>query len=1111
MPTIDDWLAEIGLEKYTSVFTDAEIDFETLPELVEDDLKELKLPLGPRRRIWGAISRLMAAQDNSPPAPDQSRPAKQDNHAERRHLTVMFVDLVGSTALSARLDAEDMRALIARFQSEIARIVDEHEGFVAQFLGDGVMCYFGWPHASEDDTQRAVRTGLRIIESIQTQFTPDGEPLAVRVGVATGVVIVGDLMMDGGAQEAAAVGETTNLAARLQGVAGPNRLVVSNDARPLLGAAFELSSLGEQNLKGIGKSAEAFLVEGETAVESRFAARRAAALTPIVGRDREIGKILQRWSLAQARQGQLILLRGEAGIGKSRIIQTVTDAVATDEHSRVTYQCSPYHTDSAFYPFIRHVSYAAGFTAADTPKQRLLKMEAVVAGDDKTHALMALLLGLDGAKRYGALDATPEQQRSQMMQMLLSHLKAKAEIHPLLVVFEDLHWVDPTSLELLEMLLESLPDQKIMVLATARPSFDYDFAEGPGVIEILLNRLSQNMTYSIASKVAGGVALPDKIMQIIARRTDGVPLFVEELTKTILESGALEKRGDEYQVKGALSDVAIPATLHDSLMARLDRLGPIKEIAQIAACIGREFSHQLMAQVSKRTGAGLDAALNQLIETGLVHRHGSPPFANYSFKHALVRDAAYDGLLKERRSVYHRRILAALEAGPDAAPELLATHAEAAQLTDRAIELWEAAGKAAIARPAYKEAEAHLRRAIALHAVKVVAGDKDALAKAVTLKMQLFVALSPGIGLWADETVATLEEALVLVEQAGDSPAKGDIIYGLVLSTYFRGSLERSLARSHDLGDLAASSGDVAQLLVAKRTTGIVNLQMGRFSKAQSYLDEAAALCDEVAGRNLAARFGHDPIVGVKIYQSMNAIYQGRTMLADQFRREAEERARTIDHTNTTAAMLGLTLICDHAADDPAAERLHLTNLRMVIAEHAVTASHLWAEVAAALLRLAEGDAGGADAFRKAEATILEANIRLLVPGNCILAARRALALGLKDDAYDFASGVETMMNETGEKSWLAEHHRLQAEFAIIEGDDDRAAKELQTAIQAAYSDGATLWELKAANDLASLYQRTGRAQDALSAIRPVYARIEAGDCPREMKVAADLVAALGG
>ena len=623
MSEIANWLRGLGLDKYASAFAEAEIDFETLPELEEDDLKELGLPLGPRRKIRGAIKRLGAAPaapvggpaETDQPAPEKSEAAPAPApDAERRHLTVMFVDLVGSTELATRIDAEDMRNVITGYQNTVAGIVGRYEGFVAKFMGDGVLCYFGWPRANEDDAERAVRAGLSIIETVMKTKAPDGAPLATRIGIATGVVIVGDLIGSGATQEAAVVGETPNLAARLQGIGQPNQLVLPGETRRLLGSTYKLTSIGEKELKGVGVPVEAFVVEGEALQESRFAARQSGTLAPIVGRDREIELMLEHWALARSGQGQVLIVSGEAGIGKSRITRAVIDGVANDDHVRMTYQCSPYHADSAFYPVIQQMSFAAGFRPADSTDMRLDKLEALLGADPDTLGLIAPLMGLDGTERYGALDLTPAQQRAQTMQVLTRLLLHQARDKPVLLVYEDLHWIDPTSLELLELLLDAIADQQIMILATARPSFDYGFGGHPIVTRLALNRLGKDQIGAIVSKLTGGKALPDEIMEIIAQRTDGVPLFVEELTKTILESGGLKEEGDGLVLDGPLSTIAIPTSLHDSLMARLDRLQPIKEVAQTAACIGREFSHKLLAQVSPLPETELTTALEGLIK-----------------------------------------------------------------------------------------------------------------------------------------------------------------------------------------------------------------------------------------------------------------------------------------------------------------------------------------------------------------------------------------------------------------------------------------------------------------------------------------------------------------
>ncbi len=1102
-PDIATWLAEIGLEKYASTFEDAEIDFDTLPDLLEADLRELGLPVGPRRKIWARLER--ARRPNSTPLQPASEPwtqpaPGQDASAERRHLTVMFVDLVGSTKLATRLDAEDMRDVITGYQNAVAAVVNEHDGFVAKFMGDGVLCYFGWPHANEDDTQRAVRAGLSILETVKNLLTPDGTKLAARVGVATGIVIVGDLIGSGANQEAAVVGETPNLAARLQDAASANQLVVPGETLPLLGTMFELSSIGQKALRGVGKPVEVFVVSGEKAVESRFAARTDGRLTPIVGREREVHQIMEWWAETLSGQGRMMLLSGEAGIGKSRIVRAVIDGINLQEHVRVTYQCSPYHSDSAFHPIIQQLNLSAGFMTDDPDDVRLEKLRTVLGSNDASANAVATLLGIATASDQDGTTTSPDEQRRLMMDAVVDYLVQASLKAPLLLVFEDLHWIDPTSLEFLQKLHTVAEHHRILILATARPSFQHSFSATTPVKWMVLNRLGRAMTYAIVDKLTGGKALPEAILKIIADRTDGVPLFVEELTKAIIESSALEASGNAYLLKGDVRDVAIPKTLHDSLTARLDRLGDVKEIAQIAACIGREFSHRLLVQICKTQETDLKKALDQLIGAELIYQRGVAPRARYVFKHALVRDAAYESLLKSRRKTFHAEILSALEARSDTPPVLLATHAEQAGLVPKAIDLWQAAGAADLARPAYAEAEAHLRRAIELNAPAAASGTPNALEKALDLKVQLSVALAPEKGLWADETIETLEDALRLADQVGQTPHRGDILYGLLLGTYFRGSLESSVARADELNQIANASGDLAQLLVAKRLAAIGRFKMGHFAEARPYLDAAEELCDAVADQDLAARFGHDPVVAVKIYKSLNAIFQGRTRRADEYRAEAERRAHQIAHTNTTCAMLGIAVVCAHAAEDLAAEKRHLQILRPMIEKHSVTASRLWAEVSFALLRMAEGDASAIESYHQAEQAVLDANIRLLIPGNRVVAARRALGLGDVKAAQELADAAERLMNDTGEKSWLAELYRVRAELALNAGAVDKAEEHLLNAVAVAQQQDGHLSHLRAWLDLAELHAHQSRAAQAAQALQKARALLNEGDCPTEFE-----------
>lgn len=1115
---IQSWLSDLGLGKFASAFADAEVEFSDLVKLTDDDLKEIGLPVGPRRRVSSAIAAMKRgpnagsiadsdfSADSTAASPSSSN---IPSGAERRHLTVMFVDLVGSTEMAARLDAEDMRNVITGYQNTVAGVVSRYEGFVAKFMGDGVLCYFGWPRANEDDAERAVRAGLAIIDSVRTTKAPDGTFLATRIGVATGVVIVGDLIGSGATQEAAVVGETPNLAARLQGIAQPNQLVLPRETRRLLGGTFRLKSVGTKELKGIGTPVETFIVEGETYVESRFSARQPGSLTPIVGRDREIELMLERWALAKSGQGQMAIVSGEAGIGKSRITRAIIDEVVKDDYTRITYQCSPYHADSAFYPVIQQLSFAAGFAQSDGPDTRLDKLEALLGQTPDTLKLITQMMGLDGTARYGALELTPAQQRAHTMKTLANLLVQQSQNRPVLLVYEDLHWIDPTSLELLDLLLDAIADQRIMILATARPNFEYGFGGHPIVTRFALNRLGKDQIGDIVAKLTGGKAMPDEIIEIISGRTDGVPLFVEELTKTILESGALKEEGERLVLDGPLSTIAIPTTLHDSLMARLDRLQPIKEVAQTAACIGREFSHDLLAQISLLPEAELAAALDGLIGAELIYRRGLPPEATYLFKHALVRDAAYESQLREKRRAIHARILTALESDPDIAPEVLAVHAEAANLSDRAIDLWEAASKAAIARPAFKEGISNLRRAIALINPKVEGGERPVIERALALQVQLGMACLQGVGYAADETKIEMERALDLADLIGDTPLRFDVVFALWAGRYVRAEHSKALPWSQLLLDEAEKSGDTTELVLANRTRGVYSMMSGRLAEAQSFLDKSLAAYDPAKHDGLAFRFGQEIGVATHIYHSLNSLLMGDTNRAALHAREAESRALESGHIITICYMHGHFIIHAIIANDDSALLRHLNALHPIVEEHNL---HIWlsmARIASGLLRAGRGDRAGIDRFFDLDAEMAAGMNGVFVPTFRVEAGKRALALGLLGPAKDLAAMAQDMIETTGERYSLSDLHRLQAGLANVDGNGEAAEKHLLVAIDVARQQGAKLWELRAAIDLAHIMQEQGRMDEAIALLDPILNRIAEGDCPEDQVAAKKLLAEL--
>jgi class 3 adenylate cyclase len=886
------WLRSLGLERYEGAFRDNEIDERVLPNLTLEDLKDLGVGIvGHRRMLLEAIAALRGDAGSKAPSADVATTPSVPNvapedRAERRQVTVMFSDLVGSTALSARMDPEDLREVISAYQNSVAESVGRFGGFVAKYMGDGVLVYFGYPQAHEDDAERAVRAGLEVIAAIRKLKAT--VPLQTRIGIATGLVVVGDLIGSGEAQERGIVGNTPNLAARLQGVAEPNSVVIAESTRKLIGSLFELKGLGPQELKGISGPTRAWAAIRPASVEGRFEAMHASGLTDLVGREEELDLLLRRWSKAKSGEGQVVLLSGEAGIGKSRLTAALLDHLAAEPHTRLRYFCSPQHTDSAFYPIISQIERAAGLAHDDTAQVKLDKLDSLLAlAPREDVALLAEMLSLPNNGRYPALELAPHQRRQRTLEALITQVEALARRSPVLMMFEDAHWADPTSLELFELIVERASSFPLLAIVTFRPEFVPPWVGRPQVTLISLNRLPRRLAAEMIAHVTGGKVLPQEIADQITNRTDGVPLFIEELTKAVVESGLLVEASDRYVATGPVTPLAIPTSLQASLLARLDRLTPTRDLAQVAAALGRHFSHELISAVAAMPRQQLDDGLAQLANAELIFRRGTPPDAEYTFKHSLVQDAAYGTLLRSRRQQIHARIAATLEDQfPEivvSQPALLARHSAEAGLADKAVAYWLKAGGQAMARSAMTEAVAQLRKGL-----DVLIGLPDGPRRRQQ-ELDLQLALRPALaftkGLSAPEVGETIARARELAEQLDRPEYLVRLSFGQWAFHFGRSEYKLALSFAEQIEEIAKARNDVRTQLRGRRANGLTRLHLGEFVTASALLDQCHGLADP-SHRGIGAGLAEDPYATMLAYLALTLAYLG---YIDQSRLRLEE------------------------------------------------------------------------------------------------------------------------------------------------------------------------------------------------------------------------------
>lgn len=1091
------WLRGLELGQYEGKFRESEIEADVLPELTEADLEKLGLPLGPRKRILKAIANL-GDGDESPRRTSLVRPSSEDA-AERRQLTVMFCDLAGSTALSARLDPEDMRQVIRAYQDACSGVVARYDGFVAKFMGDGILAYFGFPHAHEDDAERAVRAGLEIASVVGALKTRSTEKLQVRIGIATGLVVVGDLVGEGTAQEQAVVGDTPNLAARLQGIALPGQVVLAEVTRRLLGDVFDVTHLGGQHLKGVAGQPSAYGVIGERIVESRFEARASGAMSNMVGRDHELALMLERWKQAKAGEGQLVLLSGEAGIGKSRLTRGMIEAVSSEAHIRVSNQCSPYHSDSPLYPIIQQLAFAAGIRSDDDNDDKLDRLEKMLVGAEGDRPLFAALLGLQTEARYGTMRLTPQQQRARTMQALVDQLVGLSRGKPVLFVLEDAHWIDATTLELVDFCLDQVASARVMMLVTTRPTFQHGFGGHPIVTKLALNRLGRDQITAIVNRLTNGKTLPGELLDIIAAKTDGVPLFVEEITKTVLESGDLRETTSTYQLTGPLSRLSIPSTLYDSLMARLDRLQPVKEVAQTAACIGRDFSYRLLKAVSPLGDAALQDALERLTSAELIFRRGVPPDSTYIFKHALVRDAAYENLLKTRRQTIHAKLVEALEA-IGAPPELLAHHATVAGMTEPAVRYWLKAGEQAAARSANKEAVSHLKTGIGL-----LEGARDTAEKP-RLDLDLHSALTSVLmvtqGYGSEEVGRISARAVELCRQVGDEGALAAVLWQAWLFDYTRANHAQATAIGRELEERMTDAADPAARIVAHVPLGLSLFAIGRFLEARATLEQAVLTYTELKGGPVPYRYGMEVGAVSHAYKSWCLGMLGYSEQALEGRGVVLGILEHTKHPFTLARGLNWCSMISAVQRDWRGTLQFADRAIKVAREYDLQLVEAIGLAMRGVARAAiEPSATPAAEMRDGLSIYRRTGARFQVPFLLSLFAEASLARKDWNDGMSAISEALSLIEETGEHHVAPEVYRIRGNLLVGSNSGDPEADYLK-ALELARLQGTHLFELRAAMSLARLWADQRKRAEARDLLAPAYEWFTEGFSTPDLKSA---------
>jgi TOMM system kinase/cyclase fusion protein len=1101
-------------------------------ELIE--AKQLASDENGRILVWAEQAVTMAPPTTAQEEPPGSLPAvhtpqEASSHgapsapeAERRQLTVLFCDLSDSTRLARQLDPEDLREVVRAYQATCVEVIQRFGGYVAQYLGDGLLVYFGYPQAHEDDAQRAVRTGLGMLEAMETLNTrlvrDKGVRLAVRVGIHTGLVVVGE-MGSGGRHEHLALGDTPNLAARLQGLAEPNTMVISEATSRLVHGYFTCQDLGTHAVKGFETPVHVSQVLGESAAQSRLEAAGAIGLTPLVGRETEVTLLRERWAQSRDGLGQVVVLSGEAGIGKSRLVRVLTEQVVEAHTPRPTLRCSPYHTNSALYPVIEHLQRLLHWDRDVTPDARLTTLEQALQTAHLPLAevvpLMAALLSLQVPERYPPLTLSPQRQKQQTQEALVAWLLAAAAQQPVLAIWEDLHWADPSTLELLALLLDQVPTAHLLLVLTCRSEFRLPWPLRSYLTQLTLTRLTHQQVEEMVLRVTDEKPLPAEVLRQIVAKTDGIPLFVEELVKTILESGLVQEDVERYVLSGPLSPLAIPTTLQDALMARLDRLAPVKAVAQLGAVLGREFSYTLLRAVAPVDEATLQHGLAQLIEAELLYQRGMPPQATYLFKHALVQDAAYQSLLRSTRQQHHQRIAQVLETQfPDICetqPELLARHYTEARLYEQAVPYWQQAGQRANQRSASVEAITYFTSGLAVLAT-LPDTPKRAMQE-LTLQTSLGATLMVTKGYAAPAVEQAYTRARELCQQLGEPAQLIPVLLGLRVFYQVRGMLQTAQELGEQVVALAQQASDAACLAHAYYSLGHTLYTMGKFGAAREPLEQGIARYDPQQHRTYAFVHGYDPGVFNLATLAWVLWHLGYPDQALTRIHEALALAQNLSHAPSLEhALTGASQLYQFRREVDATQQ-HAERGMTISSERGFQMRLAMGSILRgwALACKGQGTEGTAQ-LRWGLGAYQDTGAEAFGPYYLTLLAEACMQGGQTAEGLHTLAKALAMADKNGDHFRKAEIHRLTGDLLLQQtiADISQAESCFHQALVVARHQQAKSLELRAAMSLSRLWWHQGKRAEAHEVLAPIYGWFTEGFDTADLQEAEALLEELG-